>query len=174
MVLGVLLTLPQLFWPAATTHLALPGWNLLIADTWFNGLQIAPCWTLMGSAVTWRASLIGVALGYGGPYVFERIYIRVRNLVVVRAFQGEALEAGMGMGDFKMLAWLGAFWGWQVMLGILALGSVLMLAVALPMLLLRRADGRTQFPFGCALALATPVVVFFGDPIWLAYMGLIH
>ena len=42
-----------------------------------------------------------------------------------------------------------------------------------PMLLLRRADARTQFPFGCALALATPLVVFYGAPFWQAYLGML-
>jgi len=174
MVLGVLLTLPQLFWPEATTHLATSGWDLLVVDTWYNGLQPAPCWTLMGSVVTWKASLIGVAAGYGGPYLFERLYVWGRNLVVARMMGGERLEAGMGMGDFKMLAWLGAFWGWQPMLGILGLGAMLMLVVALPLLLLKRADAKTLFPFGCAMALATPIIVFYGEAIWLGYQGMIN
>ena len=174
MALGVLFTLPQLFWPEATTQLSLPGWNHLVADTWYNGLQFAPCWSLLGAAVTWKASLIGVVAGYGGPYLFERLYVLVRNLIVVKAFGGEAIEAGMGMGDFKMLAWLGAFWGWPIMLGIMAFGALLMLSVALPMLLMKRADGKTLFPFGCAMALATPAVVFYGAPVWQAYLGLLQ
>jgi len=174
MVLGLLFTLPQLFWPEAVTHLALPGWNVLVADTWYNGLQNAPLWTLLGPAVTWKDSLLGVLLGYGGPFLFERLYVLVRNLVVVKGFKGEPIEAGMGMGDFKMLAWLGAFWGWQLMLGILGLGAVLMLTVALPLLLLRRASGRTLFPFGCGLALATPVIVFYGEAIWTSYLALLR
>ncbi len=173
MAFGLLATLPQLFWPTATTHLAQSNWGLLIVDTWYNGLQPAPHWALMGVAVTWKASLIGIALGYGGPFLFERVYVLVRNFIVKRA-GGQPIEAGMGMGDFKMLAWLGAFWGWGPMLGILGLGAALMLSVALPMMLLRRANGQTMFPFGCALSLATPVIVFFGPALWMGYLGLMR
>jgi leader peptidase (prepilin peptidase)/N-methyltransferase len=83
---------------------------------------------------------------------------------------------GLGMGDFKMLAWLGAFWGWAPMLGILFLGAGLGAAVGLPLMLLRRnsdraISGQTMLPFGCFLALATPIVVFFGRALWLGYLG---
>jgi hypothetical protein len=39
---------------------------------------------------------------------------------------------------------------------------------------LGRARGQTMLPFGCALALATPVVVFYGPALWGAYMGLLR
>jgi len=173
MVLGLLFTLPQIFWPAITTRLTMPGWNVLIVDTFHNGLQPSPGWALWGNAVDWKASLLGIVLGYGGPYLFERTYVKVRNFAVKR-FGGEPIEAGMGMGDFKMLAWLGAFWGWGLMLGILGAALPLMLAVALPLMLLRRANSQTLFPFGCALSLATPVIVFYGPAIWMGYMSLLH
>jgi leader peptidase (prepilin peptidase) / N-methyltransferase len=112
--------------------------------------------------------------GYGGPFLFERIYVLVRNFIATRWLKAEPIEAGMGMGDFKMLAWLGAFWGWQAMLGILGLGSALMLSVALPLLLLKRANGRTLFPFGCAMALATPIIVFYGSALWMGYLATLN
>jgi hypothetical protein len=42
------------------------------------------------------------------------------------------------------------------------------------MVIARKATGRTMLPFGCALALATPVVVFYGPAIWSAYLGLMR
>ena len=77
------------------------------------------------------------------------------------------------MGDFKMLAWLGAFWGWGPMLGILFAGAALGAAVGIPLMLLRRAKGQTMLPFGCFLALATPLVVFFGPAMWHWYSGFL-
>ncbi len=60
--------------------------------------------------------------------------------------------------------------GWQQ--------SVLGMAVGLPFMLLSRApdgriSGQAMLPFGYFLALATPIVVFFGQALWLGYLGLI-
>ncbi len=161
MVLGVLLTLPQLAWPLRMTTVQGPGGltDFLQAELWHNGLQPAPAWHLFGAPVTWLQSLLGLAVGYGVPWLMNRLYMLVRK------------TDGLGMGDFKMLAWLGAFWGWGPMLGILFLGAGLGSAVGIPLMLLRRAKGQTMLPFGCFLALATPVVVFYGPAFWAWYLG---
>ena len=163
MALGVLFTLPQLWWPLRMATVQGPGGltDFLQVELWHNGLQPAPGWHLFGAPVTWVQSLIGLAVGYGAPALMNRIYMLVRK------------TEGLGMGDFKMLAWLGAFWGWAPMLGILFLGAGLGSAVGLPLMLLRRAKGQTMLPFGCFLALATPVVVFYGPAIWAWYMGVV-
>jgi prepilin signal peptidase PulO-like enzyme (type II secretory pathway) len=173
MALGLLFTLPQLIWPTATLSIWSTGNNLLLVDAFANAVQPAPAWSLIGSAVTWQSSLLGIVLGYGGPWLFERLYVLVRN-AVVKAAGGEPIEAGMGMGDFKMLAWLGAFWGWAPMLGILFLGALLMLAFALPLMLFRRTAAQTLLPFGCTLALATFPIVFYGPAIWGVYLGFVR
>lgn len=161
MALGVLFTLPQLLWSGCTTRLATAGWNVLVVETFTNGLQPAPSWSLPGPVVGWKASLLGLVLGYGVPAGLNQLYKWIRK------------TDGLGMGDFKMLAWLGAFWGWAPMAGILFGGALLGSAVGLPLMLLRKAGGQTMLPFGCALALATPVVVFYGPAIWTAYLGLL-
>jgi leader peptidase (prepilin peptidase) / N-methyltransferase len=162
MVLGVLFTLPQMFWPEHTTRVAASGLNFLMIDTFTNGLQPAPCWPTQGPVVGWLSSIIGLGVGYFVPALFNLIYKWIRK------------TDGLGMGDFKMLAWLGAFWGWAPMAGILFGGALLGSAVGLPLMVMRKASGQTMLPFGCALALATPVVVFYGPALWNAYMGLVH
>ena len=160
MTMGVLFTLPQLLWGDHLTRIATSGWDSLVVDTFMNGLQPAPYWSLQGPVVGWQASLLGLAVGYGVPALLNQVYKWIRK------------TDGLGMGDFKMLAWLGAFWGWAPMLGILFGGALLGSAVGLPLMLLRKASGQTMLPFGCALALATPAVVFYGPALWAAYMGL--
>lgn len=162
MALGVLFTIPQLLWPESLTRIATSGWNYLLVDTFTNGLQPAPAWGLQGPVVGWQGSLAGLAVGYGVPALFNQVYKWVRK------------TDGLGMGDFKMLAWLGAFWGWGPMAGILFGGALLGSAVGLSLMVLRRASGQTMLPFGCVLALATPVVVFYGPSLWGAYMGLMR
>jgi prepilin signal peptidase PulO-like enzyme (type II secretory pathway) len=162
MVLGLLLTLPQLAWPHHLTSVWGRGDTILQAETFANALQPAPAWPLLGSPVTWLSSLLGLAVGYGIPWLLNLAYRLLRK------------TDGLGMGDFKMLAWLGAFWGVGPMLGILFAGSLLGSAVGLTLMALGKARGQTMLPFGCALALATPVVVFYGPALWGAYLGLIR
>jgi len=159
--LGVLFTVPQLFWGDQLTRITTTGWDYLLVNTFTNGLQPAHAWNLQGPVVTWQGSLMGLGVGYGVPALFNQIYKWIRK------------TDGLGMGDFKMLAWLGAFWGWGPLVGILFGGALLGSAVGLPLLLLRKASGQTMLPFGCALALATPVVVFYGSSLWTAYLGLV-
>lgn len=189
MALGLLFTLPQLLWPEATRAVWGPGNGVLVVDVWRNGLQPSVLWSLNGAPVGWMDALLGLALGYGAPWAFATLYLKVRG------------KEGMGMGDFKMLAWLGAFWGWGAMLGILFLGALLGILLGIPLALasmaaelprvrrsLRAFGYSTQgaywararrglmtrmLPFGCALALATPLVVFFGPALWGAYLGFL-
>jgi hypothetical protein len=60
------------------------------------------------------------------------------------------------------------------MLGILFGGALLGSAVGLPLLLAGKAKGQTMLPFGCTLALATPVVVFYGPAIWSGYLAMVR
>ena len=159
MVLGVLFTLPQVFWPNATVTILIGPQHFLRADLFYNGLQASPMWTLFGEAVTWKSSLIGLVVGYGGPTLINAIYKLIRK------------TDGLGMGDFKMLAWLGAFWGWGPMLGIFFGGALLLTTFALPFLITRRLKGQSMLPFGCFLALATFPVVFYGPAMWGWYMA---
>ena len=164
MALGVLFALPQaLFADRTVVILSGHGFsNLLAVSLWHNGLQPAPAWSTFGAALTWKGSLLGLALGYGGPALIALLYKAIRK------------TDGLGMGDFKMLAWLGAFWGWGPMLGILFLGAALGAAVGIPLMLIRRTGSQTMLPFGCFLALATPLVVFFGRAMWLGYLGWVR
>ncbi|MEI6592091.1 MAG: prepilin peptidase [Holophagaceae bacterium] len=161
MALGVLLTLPQLQWPDALVKVWVGPGHALQTLAFHNGLQPALLYRGFEPTVTWQQSLIGLAVGYGVPDLINRLYKALRK------------TDGLGMGDFKMLAWLGAFWGWAPMLGILFLGAGLGAAVGVPLMLMRKSDGQTMLPFGCFLALATPVIVFFGRALWLGYLGVV-
>ena len=171
--LGLLLTLPQMIWPDSFRSIRGAGDLFLNVELWHNGLQPAPGWHLYGAPVTWREALAGAVLGYGVPAGMNAIYRALRK------------TDGIGMGDFKMLAWLGAFWGWQAMLGILFLSTVPMILLGVPFALLKSARdperegsvweglGQHMLPWGCGMAAVTPLVIFFGPGLWDAYMGLL-
>ena len=113
---------------------------------------------LVASAVTgrpgWLDSLIGILLG-GGIFL----------LIIV------ASRGGMGGGDMKMGAMLGAFLGWQmalvaILVAILA-GGVLAIAV----LALRRKGRKDALPFGPFLAFGGLVSLFRGEALLAWYLG---
>jgi prepilin signal peptidase PulO-like enzyme (type II secretory pathway) len=171
MALGLLFAMPQAFWPKAAIVVSGGGWDYISASVFHNGLQQAPAWPQWYGAVTIKSSLLGLALGYAFPWTFNFAFVKIRNAIATKVFSKEPLESGMGMGDFKMLAWLGAFWGWEHMLGILFVAVVIMSVFVLPTHFLRKRAGNTMYPLGCGLALATPIVVFWGPMLWETYMG---
>jgi leader peptidase (prepilin peptidase)/N-methyltransferase len=79
--------------------------------------------------------------------------------------------AGLGMGDVKLAAFLGAWLGWDVFVG-LFVGTLLGMLPALAVLLRRGAAGRrTTLPYVPALAAGAVVGLFFGDAILDAWLG---
>jgi leader peptidase (prepilin peptidase)/N-methyltransferase len=98
---------------------------------------------LLFSLVTdpgWRSSLIGVAAGGGVPFAVGEIYQRVRG------------REGVGMGDVKMLAMIGAFLGWQGALLSLLFGSMAGTIAGLATIVLRGGNLQNTLPFGTFLA----------------------
>lgn len=82
-------------------------------------------------------------------------------------------EHGMGFGDVKMLAMIGAFLGLRSM-GVALFVAVLAGAlVGLALLAVGRFGFRSKLPFGFFLALGALVALFFGDALSTAYLGLL-
>lgn len=81
-------------------------------------------------------------------------------------------KEGMGYGDFKLLAALGAFCGWQGLLPIVLMSSLVGAVIAGSYMALRHKDSQTQIPFGPFLALAGWIQFVFGGDIADAYFRL--
>ncbi|GGJ96995.1 prepilin peptidase [Pseudomonas matsuisoli] len=79
-------------------------------------------------------------------------------------------KEGMGYGDFKLLAMLGAWGGWQVLPLTILLSSLVGAVLGLILLRLRNADGGTPIPFGPYLAVAGWIALIWGDWITGAYL----
>jgi len=121
------------------------------------GLAVQP-------AIRWaglRDALIGAALGAGLLLAVWGIWYLLRR------------EDGMGFGDVKMLAMIGAFLGWRSMLVALFAGTLAGAAVGLVLLGSKRRGIRGKLPFGVFLALGGLVALFFGEPISTAYLRLL-
>jgi leader peptidase (prepilin peptidase)/N-methyltransferase len=106
----------------------------------------------------WVDSLIGIMVGGGSLWLLGEIYFRVRH------------EEGMGFGDVKMLAMIGAFLGWKLMLLTLILSSFIGSIVGVAMIALHRGDMKYALPFGTFLALGAIAASTAGGPIidWYA------
>jgi leader peptidase (prepilin peptidase)/N-methyltransferase len=80
-------------------------------------------------------------------------------------------KEGMGYGDFKLLAALGAWMGWKMLLPIILLSSVLGAVLGILFILLGRQQRGTPLPFGPYLALGGVMALFFGATL-SASLGL--
>ena len=82
-------------------------------------------------------------------------------------------EEGMGLGDVKMLAAIGAFLGWKGVLVSLFFASLSGAVVGLAFMALGKLDTGSKLPFGVFLALGGLVALFFGEPLVRAYAQLL-
>jgi leader peptidase (prepilin peptidase)/N-methyltransferase len=83
-------------------------------------------------------------------------------------------KEGMGYGDFKLLAVLGAWLGWQMLPLIILLSAVVGAAVGIAMIIVRRHDRNIPIPFGPYIAAAGWIAMLYGEQIvssYLDYMG---
>ena len=107
----------------------------------------------------WRASLIGVAVGGGALWAIGEAYFRIRG------------EEGMGMGDVKMLAMIGAFLGWQLMLVTLLIASLTGSMFGGGMILFGRGGMKYALPLGSFLAASALIATHVGQRLFSWYLG---
>lgn len=112
------------------------------------GIAVGLLTSLVNPLLTWRDSLLGIALGAG--FVF----------VVIVASRG-----GMGGGDLKLCAMIGAFLGWKLTLLAIMLAVVLGGIVAVTLLIAGRKRRRDAIPFGPFLASGAVVSLLWGDEL---------
>ena len=106
-----------------------------------------------------RSSIIGAMAGY---------------LSLWSVYQGFKLitgKEGMGYGDFKLLAALGAWLGWQTLPIIILLSALVGLIAALAMIVFRGHDRQVPIPFGPYLATAGFIVLLWGPELLNVWLG---
>lgn len=74
-------------------------------------------------------------------------------------------KEGMGYGDFKLLAAIGAFLGWKALPGVILLSSVVGACVGIGLIVFARHGRENPIPFGPYLAAAGILAIFFGDAL---------
>jgi leader peptidase (prepilin peptidase)/N-methyltransferase len=81
-------------------------------------------------------------------------------------------KEGMGYGDFKLLAMLGAWGGWQILPLTILLSSIVGAVLGLILLRLRNVETSTPIPFGPYLAIAGWIALLWGDQITASYLQI--
>ncbi|MDT8376154.1 MAG: prepilin peptidase [Mariprofundaceae bacterium] len=94
--------------------------------------------------------------------------------LVAKAFLLCTGREGMGYGDFKLLAMLGAFMGWQALPFVIFASSLVGAVAGTAFILLTRKQMRAEIPFGPYLAAAGAVWFLWGGEILQWYAGLIR
>jgi leader peptidase (prepilin peptidase) / N-methyltransferase len=122
---------------------------------WGGLLAAALGWTIPLQAAVW-----GAIAGY------------VPLWLIASGFALLMKRQGMGGGDLKLLAALGAWLGWQAILPIILMASIVGLSVNVPRMMLGKHQRHTQYPFGPFLALGGLVVIFVGADTLLAWAGI--
>jgi leader peptidase (prepilin peptidase)/N-methyltransferase len=87
------------------------------------------------------------------------------------AFKLVTGKEGMGYGDFKLLAAIGAFLGWQTLPVVILLSSLVGATVGIALIALKSHRRETPIPFGPYLAAAGLIALFFGQTINQTFFG---
>jgi len=122
-------------------------------------LWLGLLFNLDGRFVSLPDAVIGAMVGYG---VLWSVYW---------LFKVATGKEGMGFGDFKLLAALGAWLGWQMLPVTLLLSSVVGAAVGIALIVFVKHDRRMPIPFGPYLAGGGLVALFFGADLTQAYLA---
>ncbi|MEO7344092.1 MAG: A24 family peptidase [Methylotenera sp.] len=80
-------------------------------------------------------------------------------------------KEGMGYGDFKLLAAIGAWFGWQLLPAVILLSSVLGAVIGIALIALTKRGRETPMPFGPFLAIGGIAALFFGQQLASYYLA---
>lgn len=127
--------------------LTYPGIVLGLLFSWWTG--------------NWQDALIGAVAGYAVFWLIAKVFLLLTG------------REGMGYGDFKLLAMLGAFMGWQALPFIIFASSMVGAVIGSVFLLLSRRGFHTEVPFGPYLALAGMVWFIWDGDILIWYTGIL-
>jgi leader peptidase (prepilin peptidase)/N-methyltransferase len=115
------------------------------------------------NGISWKDSVIGLMLGGGLLFLIGVSYEWLRK------------KEGMGMGDVKLLAMIGAWMGYMALPYIILISSLTGIIIGGGSLLLSKKDLGQKIPFGPFLVLGTLMTLFFEielKNIWYSYLNL--
>lgn len=123
-------------------------------------LWLGLVFNLFGTYTNVQSSLVGAMAGYGILWL------------VYQLFRLATGKEGMGYGDFKLLAMLGAWLGWQALPAIILLSSLVGAGVGIALIVLRGHDRDVPIPFGPYIAAAGWITLLWGEQLTQMYLSV--
>ena len=112
--------------------------------------------------MNWKQSLLGVAIGGGSLFLVAWGYHLLTK------------KEGMGGGDIKLLAMIGALVGWKGVFFTIFISSAVGTLIGLGVMLITRQNMKLAVPFGPFLAIGAVTYIFFGPELIYWYFGLMQ
>ncbi len=128
-------------------------WIGLLASAWLGAGEVPPPAAL-------RDAVIGAIAGYGFLWLVFHLFKLVTG------------KEGMGYGDFKLFAAIGAWLGWQMLPLVLLLAAFVGAAVGIALMAARRLGRSVPIPFGPYLAGAAWIALLFGPALVERYLRI--
>jgi leader peptidase (prepilin peptidase)/N-methyltransferase len=135
--------------------------QLLPDDITLPLLWLGLLFNISGTYVSLQDAVIGAMAGY---LLLWSVYW------IFKLLTG---KEGMGFGDFKLLAALGAWLGWQALPLIILLSSLVGAVVGIALMIIKRRGREIPIPFGPYLAMAGWIALLWGDTIMTRYLGAV-
>ena len=110
--------------------------------------------------ISLEASVVGAMAGYMSLWIVFMLFKVVTG------------KEGMGYGDFKLLAMLGAWLGWKPLYVVILTSSLVGATVGIAMIALGKTERSTQIPFGPYLAAAGWITLIWGNELMRFYTSL--
>jgi leader peptidase (prepilin peptidase) / N-methyltransferase len=159
------------------------GWNSLVYAVLCSSLIVITFIDLDFQIIPDRITLAGIPLGLvAGSFLLNDPFMRAELLGYKASLIGMCAggglfylvavlsRGGMGGGDIKMMAMVGALMGWKSILLTTFLGSLAGSLIGVFLMIFKGRGRKTKIPFGPFLALGTLITLFFGQEILLWYL----
>lgn len=126
-----------------------------------SGIVVGWAASFVPGSISWLDSLIGIIAGGGSLFLVAVIYERITG------------REGMGGGDIKLLAMIGAWMGWRQLHLIILISSLTGAIMGVSFLLIAGKGFRVRIPFGPFLSLGAMLCLFFGPELMNWYSRLL-
>jgi leader peptidase (prepilin peptidase)/N-methyltransferase len=125
-----------------------------------SGIMLGLVGALVNPERSFLSAFVGVVAGGGFLWLVAYIYMAIRK------------EEGMGGGDIKLLAWIGAVLGWKAVIFSILVSSISGSIFGGGYAALQKSGMKTAIPFGPFLVFAAVLYIFVGDAVMHSYLAV--